>query len=278
MPRAVSFLVIVATLLCFARATAVDANAGSLYRVEFEGAAQRLISGKLIRGDRVQAALAKPDAAGSFPAIVVLHGCGGMTDTTKTKLVGDLLGWGYVVLLVDSFATRGVEHDCFKGDLVAARISDAIGGLMFLAGQPFVDSQRVAAIGFSKGGGTALSLSDGDSAFQLFDRPSNLKFRASVAFNPPCRSAGARPSTPTLILIGTIDEWTPAADCTEKVHVWGTDGAVIDLVVYPRVHHGFYYPELQPGRAILGRWLEYNEEAASDSSRRMREFLKRHLN
>jgi len=34
----------------------------------------------------------------------------------------------------------------------------------------------------------------------------------------------------------------------------------IDLVVYPNVHHGFYYPELQPGRAMLGRWLEYSEE------------------
>ena len=29
---------------------------------------------------------------------------------------------------------------------------------------------------------------------------------------------------------------------------------------------------------MLGHWLEYNEEAAADASRRMREFLKRHLN
>ena len=38
------------------------------------------------------------------------------------------------------------------------------------------------------------------------------------------------------------------------------------------------YPELQPGRTIFGHWLEYNEEAATDATRRMREFLKRHLN
>jgi dienelactone hydrolase len=49
-------------------------------------------------------------------------------------------------------------------------------------------------------------------------------------------------------------------------------------VVYPSAHHSFYYPELQPGRNIFGRWVEYNEEAATDASRRMREFLKRHLN
>jgi hypothetical protein len=28
---------------------------------------------------------------------------------------------------------------------------------------------------------------------------------------------------------------------------------------------------------MLGRWLEYNEDAATDASRRMRQFLDRHL-
>src|SRR5262245_53908976 len=32
--------------------------------------------------------------------------------TTKRKLVDELVGWDYVVLLVDSFATRGIEHAC----------------------------------------------------------------------------------------------------------------------------------------------------------------------
>jgi dienelactone hydrolase len=83
---------------------------------------------------------------------------------------------------------------------------------------------------------------------------------------------------PTLILIGALDQWTPAADCSQKLAAWGTDGVPIELVVYPSVHHGFYYPELQPGRTIFGHWAEYNEEAAADARRRMREFLDRHLN
>ena len=201
-----------------------------------------------------------------------------MSDTTKRKLVGELVGWGYVVLLVDSLGTRSIDHDCFKGILAIARISDALGALTFLAGQTFVDPQRVATVGFSKGGWTALLVSESNDLFKLFVRPGDLTFRAAVAFNPPCRDAGPRPLIPTLILIGTLDEWTPASDCSQKIDAWGIDGMPIDLVVYPSVHHGFYYPELQPGRAMLGRWLEYNEEAATDASRRMREFLKRHLN
>jgi dienelactone hydrolase len=276
LPRTVTFpTAIVLTLWCAARTLVVDALAGPLERVEFEAASQRLISGGLIQGDRIQGYVAKPEGAGPFPAVIGLHGCAGMPDATKQRLVDELVAWGYVALLVDSFGTRRIDHDCFKGFLAIARISDAYGALAFLAGQTFVDPQRVAAVGFSKGGWVALSVSESNYSFKI---PSNLRFRAAVAFNPPCRDAGARPLIPTLILIGTLDEWTPAAGCSEKIDAWGTEEVPINLVVYPSVHHGFYYQELQPGRAMFGRWLEYNEEAAADATHRMQEFLKRHLN
>ncbi len=83
-----------------------DAWAAPLERVEFESASQRLVSGTLILGERIQGDLARPDGAGPFPAVVGLHGCAGMHDTTKQKLTDELVARGYVVLLVDSYATR----------------------------------------------------------------------------------------------------------------------------------------------------------------------------
>ena len=162
-----------------------DAWATPLERVEFEGADQRLISGGLIRGDHIQGYLAKPEGAGPFPAVIGLHGCGGMTDMTKRKLVDELVGSGYVVLLVDSFATRGVEHVCTGGysDVAVMRRSDAYGALAFLARQTFVDPQRVAAVGFSQGGWVALLVAEANS-FEPFVVPSNLGFRAVVALYP----------------------------------------------------------------------------------------------
>jgi len=106
-----------------------DAWATSLERVELEGAAQRLISGGLILGDRIRGYLAKPEGAGPFPAVIGLHGCAGMTDATKRNLVDELVGSGYVVLLVDSFATRGIEHACtgsFLWHIADTRRSDGI--------------------------------------------------------------------------------------------------------------------------------------------------------
>jgi dienelactone hydrolase len=267
-------------LCCVPLALMADAWATPLERAEFESASQRLISGGLIRGDRIEGYLAKPDGAGPFPAVIGLHGCAGMHDTTKQKLVDDLVAWGYVILLVDSFATRGIEQACTGGSFFARagmRPSDAYGGLAFLARQPFVDPQRMATVGFSQGGWAALSVAETNS-FELFVLPGDLRFRAAIAFNPPCSLAGAHPGIHTLILIGALDDWTPAADCSKKVAAWGSDGPPIELVVYPGVHHGFYYPHLQPGGSLFGHWLEYNGEAADNASRRLHQFLDRHLN
>jgi dienelactone hydrolase len=165
-----------------------------------------------------------------------------MHDTTKQRLTDDLVAWGYVILLVDSYATRGIEHACTSTAFatVISRTRDAYGALVFLARQTFVDPQRVAAVGFPAGAWVTLSVAEPNS-FELFVPPSNLRFQAAAAFYPPCQQAAARPAIPTLIFIGTLDDWTPAADCSNKVAAWGNDGPPIELVVYPGAHHSFYY-------------------------------------
>ena len=279
MPETVTFQASVVLMLwCVVRALTADAWATPLERVEFESASQRLISGGLIRGDRIQGDLAKPDGAGPYPAVIGLHGCAGMHDTTKQRLADELVGSGYVVLLVDSYATRGIDHACTSSALVTflSRGPDAYGALVFLAGQTFVDPRRVAAVGFSAGGWVTLSAAEPNS-FEHFAPPSNLRFRAAAAFNPPCKQAMARPDIPTLIFIGALDDWTPAADCSNKIASWGNEGPPVELVVYPGAHHGFYYPHLQPGMTLFGHWLEYNGEAADNASHRLHQFLDRHL-
>ncbi|MBR1287044.1 dienelactone hydrolase family protein [Bradyrhizobium sp. AUGA SZCCT0177] len=257
-----------------------DAWATPLERVEFESASQRLVSGTPIPGERIQGDLAKPDGAGPFPAVVGLHGCAGMHDTTKQKLTDELVARGYVVLLVDSYATRlGTDHACTSSAFATfvRRRPDAYGALVFLAGQTFVDPRRVAAVGFSAGARVALSVAEPNS-FELFGPPSTLQFRAAAAFYPPCQQAMARPGIPTLIFTGALDDWTPAADCSGKIASWGNDGPPVELVVYPGAYHGFYYPHLKPGTTLFGHWLEYDGEAAGNASQRLHRFLDRHLN
>ena len=136
------------TLLCILGALMVDAFAGPLERVEFESASQRLIPGGLIRGDRIHGYLAKPDGTGPFPAVVGLHGCAGMHDTTKQRLANELIAGGYVVLLVDSYATRDIDHACTSTAFATflRRRPDAYGALVFLA-QPTLRRRTTCGCG-----------------------------------------------------------------------------------------------------------------------------------
>jgi dienelactone hydrolase len=273
-----AFQAAVVLMLWVVPALTADAWATPLQRVEFESASQRFISREPIPGDRIQGYLAKPDGAGPFPAVIGLHGCAGMHDTTKQRLVDQLVGWGYVVLLVDSYATRGIDHACTSNAFATfvKRRPDAYGAIVFLARQTYVDPQRIAAVGFSAGAWVTLFAAETNS-FELFVPASNLRLRAAVAFNPPCQAAGARPGIPTLILVGALDDWTPAADCSSKIASWGNDGPPVELVVYPGAYHGFYYSYLQPGRTLFGHWLEFNGEAADNADQRLHQFLDRHL-
>ena len=280
LPRTVALrAAVVAMLWCVVGALMADAWATPLERVEFESASQRLVSGALIPGDRIQGTLPKPDGAGPFPAVIGLHGCAGMHDTTKQRLVDELVARGYVILLVDSFATRGIDHACTSTAYATfvRRRPDAYGALAFLARQTFVAPQRVAVVGFSAGAWVTLSVAETNS-FEQFVPEGSLRFRAAAAFYPPCKQAVARPGIPTLIFIGALDDWTPAADCSNRVASWGDDGPPVELVVHSGAYHGFYYPHLQPGTTLFGHWLEYHGEAADDASHRLHQFLDRHLN
>jgi dienelactone hydrolase len=187
---------------------------------------------------------------------------------------------GYVMLLVDSFTTRAIDHTCtpdrYRAVDISTRTLDAYEALLFLARQPFVDLHRVAVVGASQGGMVALSLAQGH-ARNLFVNPNNLAFRAAIALYPGCGLVGAHPSIPTLILVGELDDWTPANDCVRAVAHWGSVAAPVDLVTYPGAHHAFDVQIFQPGRIMFGHWVEYHAEAAENAQRKMRVFLAKYL-
>ena len=111
--------------------------------------------------------LLRPAGAGPFPAIVALHGCGGL-GRKRGELNKRHADWGerlvqagYLILFPDSFNPRGVRSVCSSTDRVvtpAGRADDAIGAAQWLAAQPFVDKTRMAALGWSNGGSTVLRL------------------------------------------------------------------------------------------------------------------------
>ena len=197
-----------------------------------------------------------PSGEGRHPAIVGLHGCSGMLGprgmfALYRDWAAALTGQGYVVLLVDSLGPRRHGEMCSIGGfdlaLYRKRPKDAYGALWYLQSQPFVRGDRVAAIGWSQGGGVVLL----SIPTQSLGRPAALPqgdFRAAVAFYPgSCNDsrlpAGWTSTIPLLVLQGAEDVWTPLAPCKAFVDGAVARGAHIEMQVYPGAYHAFDAPD-----------------------------------
>lgn len=123
-----------------------------------------------------------PEGPGLKPAVVVLHGSGGLwsdDDVDAGIMVTHFEDWaqtfldeGYVALFIDSYTPRGLvefrgkrpAEDPLLDDAICSpsyeRTKDAYAGLAFLQSGFFtgrVDEERIGLMGFSHGGSTALA-------------------------------------------------------------------------------------------------------------------------
>jgi dienelactone hydrolase len=218
----------------------------------------------------IQGYLTKPKGAGPFPAVILLHSCLGLP-ANRQAIASTIARWGYVALFVDDFATRGIKQTCAVD--FPEGVSDAFGALLYLANLPYVDSTRIAAIGYSQGADTALKIAASRSA-SAFAIPRDLTFKAAAAFYPPCANEStAALAIPTLILIGASDDVTPAADCARLARSQPSDRSDVKLVIYPGAYHLFDDPNLADGMRLFGMWLKYDPKAAQESKSELRNFL-----
>jgi dienelactone hydrolase len=208
---------------------------------------------------------------GPFPAVVLLHGCDGrLPATLEQREAEKLVALGYAVMAVDSFGPRGVRDRCVEAGSPVDRVMDAYGALQYLAGRADIDPDRVAVLGYSQGGTTAISAVTRGGVDTLFER----HFKAVVAYYPGCDNSEV--SAPTLILIGALDEWMPSRNCREMVATQSGAGLAVELFVYPDAYHAFNFPRDRPVN-YFGHRIEYNEAAERAAWNETGRFLRQHL-
>lgn len=221
------------------------APAAALERVSFPSA----------NGDAIGGVFAKPEGAGPFPAIVLLHGCGGFLRSDGRLSSRDaqwnalLVKRGYAVLHVDSFGPRGLRETCTLRDPPVRpereRPFDAYGGLAWLQARPDIAPARIGLMGWSNGAMAVLSTLRVDAPA----RPAlAADFRLAIAFYPGCRAVAAvKPEWDTkialTILIGEADDWTNAPPCVALAGKAASRGAPVSIKVYPGAYHDFDAPD-----------------------------------
>ena len=264
--------VLIGSLLAALVVAGTDASAGEFVAID---------SGTKAEPVRLIGYLARPQGAGPFSAVVLLHGCGGF-HSSMISWADRLSRFGYAALAIDSFGPRGMDDNC-GGFFFHEQAADGYAALGYLAARPLARASHVALMGFSMGGGSVLAALEKGLLEQRYAE----RFRAGIAFYPVCQYASGITTGPVLVLVGDKDDWTPSASCAAMAAGRSELGAPrtsgdrssIELVVYPGVHHSFDQLELSlaptRGITIKGHRAEFSEEATKDSIVRVRDFLRR---
>lgn len=255
-------LVIGASLCAGARANAYEMV--SIKATRPAGAAHAAIQGELF----------KPKGDGPFPAVVLMHGCGGWQSAVLSGLHAHtqyFLDHGYAVLNLDSFGPRGRSGGTVcesTARLVRAldyRTYDAFDALRYMRSLPYVDRENIFLMGQSNGGSVAINAAKNRR---------RGGYRAVAAYYPWCGSLGGarvKLSAPLIVFSGGRDDWVPAWQCRHKRAV----GASLKVVEYASAAHSFDLP-IQSQR-YLGKLIGFNQSATADSRARMLAFFDSNL-
>jgi len=227
----------------------------------------------------ITAELSTPRGAGPFPAVILLHGCGGVGPHIKDWAVW-LRHEGYAAFVLDSFGGRGLKRLCGGSAALTGRMRapDVFAAARYLKMLPQIDGKRIAAIGYSHGGWTLMWAVATEAQYPDVD------IRAFIMFYPTCTGWKTLPgTTPVLMLLGGKDDWTPAAPCEALAQSASRTRGHITAVLYPDAYHAFDSPGIIGRRMVpdarggLGATIEYNPKAHEDAEKQVRAFLAQNL-
>jgi dienelactone hydrolase len=183
--------------------------------------------------------------SGRLPVVVLQHGSGGFAPNIE-YWSRELNASGISTFAIDGFSGRGLievnSNQALLGRLNF--ILDIYRSLDVLAAHPRVDPQRVALMGFSRGGQATLYAS-----LKRFHRKwnkSGIEFVAYLPFYPDCMTTYIDDTDienrPIRIFGGTPDDYNPISVCKSYVERLKAAGHDVELTEYPNASHAFDNP------------------------------------
>ena len=230
---------------------------------------------------RIKGTLRFPSDEGAYPAIVVLHGCGGVIGYEETH-VSHFRNNGYATFVLNSFSARNrnVCHDQNgMGQARYYRVWDADHALQELAKHPRIDAKNISVLGYSNGGHTAMSAAGGHPVFSDKHLDKSVTFASAISLYSWCGDYPLELNTPWLFLGGAKDTAVAPDFCM----AWYQNGmwegqADYQAHVYPNGNHGFIRAGENKEWMFKGKTVSLGGTYAQrdDANRRILAFLKKH--
>jgi dienelactone hydrolase len=196
--------------------------------------------------------LSLPPGAGPHPAVVLIHGSGGIGPAMPCW-VRQLTAMGIASFVVDGFTGRGLTSTATDQAQLGrlAFILDLYRALGVLASHAAINPARVALMGFSRGGQAVLYAAM--ARFQEAWNHSGVTPAAHLAFYPDCATTyledtRLRP-VPVRVFHGLADDYNTAERARAYVARLHAAGADVAMTEYADAHHGFDNP-LSAGPAV----------------------------
>lgn len=194
------------------------------------------------RAERLTAVLFDASASNKKGAVIVINSSGGVQPHTELFWGRLLAAHGMAALVVDSFTARGIVRTTDDQTRVQQSQSDAdaVAGYRFLAGRVGVDAARIAVMGMSKGGVTALN--DALPGHMRWLGAQDVTFAAHIALTPGACDIQFRDvvttNRPILFMLADLDDYTPTTPCLELAERMRRAGnSRIERAVYPNAYH-----------------------------------------
>jgi len=189
-----------------------------------------------------------PPGDAKVPAVLLVHGSGGLYSAMLDFWPKALNAAGIAVFSMDSFGPRGVKSTADDQSQVpfAADTADAFAALKLLATHPRIDAQRIAIMGFSRGGITVQRTAV-ERIIASQKLPDGLRFAAHIpVYSGGCVGVfrlrvkpGVFSKAPQLWLHGNADDYTGLAPCEAYAKQIAEAGTPVEFVVIEGAGHKF---------------------------------------
>ena len=239
----------------------------------------------------------KMDPGKRYPAIVMVHG--GFHDHLDSrwfKNVDMAISQGYVVIFPEYHGSRGYGAEIYKGDYGVSDTADVLSAAHYFAKQSFVDPDRMAIFGHSRGGMiTLLAIEKEPRLFKAaVDLAGLADFVAFMAYkpewrrqetardNPSFKGKGPDENLPAYMDISPINHvdkiQTPlfvVATTGDKIAPWQLhSGRLLDaLKARGKVHESKIYDNAAGGHVFT----DGDTEESRDALKRIFEFIGKYL-